>query len=102
MYLKSINILLCLFFFLRRVWESYGAKVLVNTDNISTREGCERLFNAALTLGQIGGVFNLAVTLRDSILENQSVDKFAECMAPKAVATKYLGTNFFCIGHHVT
>lgn len=74
------------------VWETYGAQVLVNTDDITTRAGCERLFKAALTLGPIGGIFNLAVLLRDSILENQTVDKFVECMAPKALATKYLGT----------
>lgn len=73
------------------IWEDYGAKVVVNTDDITTRAGCERLFNAALKLGPIGGVFNLAVALRDSILENQTLDKFTECMAPKADATKYLG-----------
>lgn len=82
--------------FFDRIWESYGAKILINTENISTREGCERLFNAALTLGPIGGVFNLAVVLRDSILENLSVEKFAECMAPKALATKYLGKCCTC------
>lgn len=65
----------------------------MNTDDISTRAGCESLFNAALKLGPIGGVFNLAVILRDSILENQTVEKYAECMAPKADATRYLGMN---------
>lgn len=63
----------------------------MNTDNITTRSGCEKLFEAALALGSIGGIFNLAVVLRDSILENQTVEKFVECMLPKATATEYLG-----------
>lgn len=74
-----------------RIWESYGAKVIVNTDNITVRSGCEKLFKAALALGPIGGIFNLAVLLRDSILENQTVENFVECMLPKAAATEHLG-----------
>lgn len=65
--------------------------MLVNTDNITTRIGCEKLFKAALQLGPIGGIFNLAVVLRDGILDNQSVEKFVECVLPKATATEYLG-----------
>lgn len=76
-----------------RIWENYGTRVVVSTDNITTRNGCERLFKTALQLGPIGGIFNLAVVLRDSILENQSVEKFVECMLPKATATEYLGKN---------
>lgn len=63
---------------------------MINTDDITTRSGCDKLFKQALKLGPIGGIFNLAVQLRDSILENQTTDKFVECMAPKAIATKYL------------
>lgn len=73
------------------IWETYGATVVVNTDNITVRSGCEKLFKAALALGPIGGIFNLAVQLRDNILENQTVEKFVECMLPKAAATEYLG-----------
>ena len=43
-----------------------------------------------MQLGPVGGIFNLAVILKDSIFENQDVDKFIECMAPKAIATKFL------------
>lgn len=74
-----------------RIWEAYGTKVLVNIDNIATRAGCEKLFKAALQLGPIGGIFNLAVVLRDGILENQTVEKFVESVLPKATATEYLG-----------
>lgn len=64
---------------------------MVNTDDITTRSGCEKLLQTGLTLGPIGGIFNLAVKLSDGILENQTVDKFVECMRPKATATEYLG-----------
>lgn len=77
--------------FVFRIWESYGTQVVVNTDNITTRSGCEKLFKAALQLGPVGGIFNLAVALRDSILDNQSVEKFVECILPKGTATEYLG-----------
>ncbi|KAL7049985.1 hypothetical protein ACKWTF_003930 [Chironomus riparius] len=73
-----------------KLWESYGVHVQVNKSNISTRQGCEQLINDAVRIGTVGGIFNLAVQLRDSILENQTVATFDECMAPKAYATKYL------------
>lgn len=74
-----------------RIWENYGTQIVVNTDNITTRVGCEKLFKAALQLGPIGGIFNLAVALRDSILENQCVEKYVECILPKGTATEYFG-----------
>ena len=73
-----------------KFFESYGVHVQVNKSDISTEEGCEQLVNDALKLGTVGGIFNLAVQLRDSILENQTVSTFDQCMAPKAYATKYL------------
>jgi fatty acid synthase, animal type len=73
-----------------RIWESYGVEVVVNTSDITTRDGCEKLIRDSMKLGPVGGIFNLAVQLRDNIFENQDVEKFKECMAPKADATKYL------------
>lgn len=73
-----------------RCWENYGCKVLVNTSDITTNRGCEKLIHAALGLGPIGGIFNLAVALRDAILENQTEQQFSESIGPKALATKYL------------
>lgn len=48
------------------------------------------MFKEAAKLGHIGGIFNLAVILRDGIFENQTKEKFAESFAPKAIATKHL------------
>jgi fatty acid synthase len=41
-------------------------------------------------MGPVGGIFNLAVALRDGIFDNQTVQMFEESLAPKAYATKYL------------
>ncbi|XP_053661661.1 fatty acid synthase-like [Anopheles marshallii] len=71
-------------------WHTYGVQVLVSTEDISTENGCRRLLQQAIKMGPIAGIFNLAVQLRDAIIENQSVDKFAECLAPKATATHHL------------
>ncbi|XP_049277914.1 fatty acid synthase-like [Anopheles funestus] len=70
-------------------WHTYGVQVLVSTEDISTESGCRRLLQQAIQMGPIAGIFNLAVQLRDAIIENQSVDKFAECLAPKATATHH-------------
>ncbi|XP_040165772.1 fatty acid synthase-like [Anopheles arabiensis] len=71
-------------------WRTYGVQVTVSTEDISTYDGCRRLLQQAIQMGPIAGIFNLAVQLRDAIIENQSVDKFAECLAPKATATHHL------------
>lgn len=74
----------------KRCWENYGCKVLVNTSDITTYRGCEKLIRAGLGLGPIGGIFNLAVALRDGLLENQTEQQYSESIGPKAWATKYL------------
>uniref|UniRef100_A0A182WHF5 Fatty acid synthase n=1 Tax=Anopheles minimus TaxID=112268 RepID=A0A182WHF5_9DIPT len=71
-------------------WLTYGVEVLISTEDISTESGCRRLLQQAIQMGPIAGIFNLAVQLRDAIIENQSVDKFSECLAPKATATHHL------------
>lgn len=73
-----------------RIWDTYGVKVVISTADITTRKGSEDLILEASKIGHVGGVFNLAVQLRDSILENQDATKFNECMGPKAIATQYL------------
>lgn len=65
-------------------------QIIVNTNNICTREGCKNLLDEASTLGPVRGIFNLAVALRDGLFENQSVKMFEESFGPKALATKYL------------
>ncbi len=62
-------------------------EILISTSDITTKSGCEELLNDSMKLGPIGGIFNLAVQLLDGILENQTATSFAQCLAPKALAT---------------
>lgn len=64
--------------------------MVISSADITTKAGCEQLIQEAAELGPVAGVFNLAVVLQDSILENQTEEKFAASLGPKAVATKYL------------
>lgn len=62
----------------------------MSTSDVTSEEGCENLLNEAISLGPIGGIFNLAVILRDGIFENLDAKMFNESLAPKAQATKNL------------
>lgn len=72
------------------LWRSYGVQVIVSTADIRSPDGCLDLIKSGMKLGPIGGIFNLAVLLRDNIFENQDKDKFYESLSVKADATKYL------------
>lgn len=41
-------------------------------------------------MAPVGGIFNLAVVLRDDAFENMTKEQFLESFAPKAMATRYL------------
>lgn len=69
------------------MWKFCGAEVIVSTSDVTTEEGCETLLNEAINLGPLGGIFNLAVVLRDGIFQNLDVKTFNESLAPKALAT---------------
>ncbi|XP_049941823.1 fatty acid synthase-like [Schistocerca serialis cubense] len=73
-----------------RLWLSYGIKVIVSTEDVTTQEGCYKLLTESNKLGPVGGIFNLAVDLQDGILENQTVESFQKSAGPKAVATGLL------------
>lgn len=73
-----------------RLWKGYGCQVIVSTSDITTLAGCKALFREAQQLGDVDGIFNLAVTLRDNTFENQTVETFTEGMSTKADATSHL------------
>ncbi|XP_063706400.1 fatty acid synthase-like [Culicoides brevitarsis] len=72
------------------LWRSYGVQVVISTADITTMNGATELLEEATRLAQVGGIFNLAVQLKDATFENQSVTQFRESMAPKAFATIFL------------
>ncbi|XP_077296456.1 fatty acid synthase-like [Arctopsyche grandis] len=85
-----------------RAWTNYGTDIKISTDDISTREGCVNLLKTANTLGQVKGIFNLAVILKDALFENQTPEMFKESFAPKARATKFLDVESRKLCPHLT
>ncbi|NXR62112.1 FAS synthase, partial [Rhadina sibilatrix] len=71
-------------------WKALGVKVLVSTRDIGTLEGTQLLIEEALQLGPVGGIFNLAVVLRDGMIENQTPELFGEVNKPKYSGTLHL------------
>uniref|UniRef100_A0A8C7EDZ7 Fatty acid synthase n=1 Tax=Nothoprocta perdicaria TaxID=30464 RepID=A0A8C7EDZ7_NOTPE len=73
-----------------REWKAMGIQILVSTHDIGTLEGTQLLIEEALQLGPIGGIFNLAVVLRDGMIENQTPEFFWEVNKPKYSGTLHL------------
>lgn len=73
-----------------RRWRERGVRVLLSTADAATAEGARALLRAALALGPVGGVFNLAAVLRDAFLDRQAPADFRTVAAPKAAATRAL------------
>ena len=71
-------------------WRRAGVKVLVSTANVSKLEDARALLKEAGKLGPVGGVFNLAVVLRDGLMENQTVANFKQVAEPKVDGTRNL------------
>ncbi|KAG8129130.1 hypothetical protein E2320_015873, partial [Naja naja] len=68
-------------------WKQLGVQVLVSTSDVATLEGAQQLIQEASQLGPVGGVFNLAMVLKDAMLENQTPELFYEVNKPKYSGT---------------
>lgn len=75
-----------------RRWRQSGVNVIVSTADGTTEKGAKKLMAEANDLGPIGGIFNLAVVLRDAMMENQSEADFKTVCKPKVDGSKMLDT----------
>ncbi|XP_011700359.1 PREDICTED: fatty acid synthase-like, partial [Wasmannia auropunctata] len=74
-----------------QLWKSYGVNVLIIKDiDVANIQGCEYLLRIAEREGPVDAIFNLGVVLKDSVLENQTAETFAESFQSKARATQIL------------
>ncbi|KAJ7984800.1 hypothetical protein DPEC_G00358530 [Dallia pectoralis] len=73
-----------------REWQGMGVEVLVSTSDVSTEKGTEMLINQAGKLGPVGGVFHLAMVLKDGMLENLTPQLFLDVIKPKYDGTLHL------------
>ncbi|KAM5216963.1 fatty acid synthase [Hipposideros larvatus] len=64
-----------------------GVQLLVSTSNASSLDGTRALIAEATQLGPVGGIFNLAMVLRDAMLENQTPELFQDVNKPKYSGT---------------
>ncbi|NWS73173.1 FAS synthase, partial [Crotophaga sulcirostris] len=71
-------------------WKALGIQVLVSSRDVATLEETQLLIEEALQLGPVGGIFNLAVVLRDGMIENQTPELFWEVNKPKYSGTLHL------------
>ncbi|XP_077481477.1 fatty acid synthase [Stigmatopora argus] len=64
-------------------WQSQNVEVLVSTTDVCSFEGTEKLIAEASKLGPVGGVFHLAMVLKDGMLENLTPQQFLDVNKPK-------------------
>lgn len=69
-------------------WKELGVNVLVETTDATTAMGAENLLSVSNRLGPVGGIFNLAATMRDDLFGNTTEDDFKTVWLPKAAATE--------------
>lgn len=73
-----------------RRWRDRGVTVSIDTNDVTTLKGAQKLLQEAKKLGPVGGVFNLAAVLRDGLLENSTEAEFKTVCVPKVDGTKNL------------
>ncbi|KAK8777047.1 hypothetical protein V5799_029608, partial [Amblyomma americanum] len=71
-------------------WQHAGAKVIVSKADVSTEQGARQIIQEATNVGPVGGIFNLAMVLRDALLENQTPESFETVCKPKCDGTQHL------------
>lgn len=62
----------------------------MSTADISSKSGCESLLKESEALAPVAALFHLAVVLKDAVFENQTVESWKDCLAPKALSAKLL------------
>ena len=72
---------------LGKMMQAFQVDIQIFNENAIYEEEAQQLIKKAESMGQIGGIFQLAVILYDALLESQSVDTFTMVCDPKVDAT---------------
>ncbi|CAG7824088.1 unnamed protein product, partial [Allacma fusca] len=70
-----------------KVWRDQGVNVIIDNSDVSTQSGAETTLRLAVGLGPVGGIFNLAVVLKDAMFQNQTAEHFEIVSKAKILAT---------------
>ena len=73
-----------------RQWREKGIDVQVSKHNIATMQGTRALIDDSKKMGEVGGIFHLAMVLRDGLLDNLSQKDFQQVGEPKVQGTMNL------------
>ncbi|XP_021358822.1 fatty acid synthase-like [Mizuhopecten yessoensis] len=73
-----------------QVWKKKGIQVIVSKEDVSTEHSAQSLIKESCNVGEVGGVFHLAMVLKDGFLENLSQRDFEVVCQPKVVGTLHL------------
>ncbi|KAH7950565.1 hypothetical protein HPB51_028402 [Rhipicephalus microplus] len=73
-----------------RRWSEQGATVLVSSDDVSMEEGVLKIIQTASSMGPVGGIFNLAMVLRDALIENLTAEMYRDVCKPNVMGTECL------------
>lgn len=71
-------------------WRRSGVQVVVSKLNVANQDETAQLIKLCQELGPVGGVFHLALVLRDGLFENLTVDDFKEASNSKYWGAKNL------------
>ena len=73
-----------------KVAEAYKIEIKIMNDNVIDEQSAKNLIEKAQLMGKIGGIFNLAMVLQDTLFENQTIDGFYYVCGPKVNGTMNL------------
>ncbi|GFQ80470.1 fatty acid synthase [Trichonephila clavata] len=71
-------------------WKKEGKNIIVSTENAANLKEAKQLLQRAAAIKPVGGIFNLALVLRDAFMENQTVKNFEEVCDSKVSSTMNL------------
>ena len=78
-------------FFIQKLSDSYAdVSISLSQLNVAKENEAVRLLTETELTAPVGGIFNLAMVLKDGLIENQSVDNFTQVCEPKVTATRNL------------
>ncbi|KAJ8319449.1 hypothetical protein KUTeg_004540 [Tegillarca granosa] len=69
------------------LWRSMNVLVKVSTTDIKTETGACSLIKESMIYGVVGGIFHLAMVLKDGFMENQTQENFLKVCEPKVDGT---------------
>lgn len=69
---------------------TFNPRIIISNEDCLSKESVHRLIDQAESVAPVGGVFLLAMVLKDALIENQTLETFEEAAGPKTRAAMLL------------